>query len=255
MAQPKVYRFSEKAIQENKKLYLTTQIILPIFLFIFLLFSPITGSVLTNQPISESLEAWLIATLITEIGFPILSRILLKKMNETSITLSDESIVRASGKSSETIPFEKIIKLVITEKPSGDIYLLNLSLGNKSIILYGFDEMEEIANLLQNKIPRSIVQRKRQKINWYSPVTLTGIVAGAFLIIIVVQAFGPAYYFVFNFGLIFIGSIVMIISKPISRMYGKRFVIFEISVAILMMTSSLCVLLGVLLPSILWKLR
>lgn len=255
MDQPKVYRFSEKAIREIKQLYLTTQIILPIILFVFLLFSPITGSVFTKQPISTSLEAGLIATLIIEIEFLVISHILLKKMKASSITLSDECIVRTSGKSSETIPFEKIVKLIITEKPSGDIHLLNLGLGSKGIILYGFDDLEEIANLLQNKISESVVKRKRQKIDWNNPITLIGIMVATLLTIIVIQAFGPTYYFVFNFGVIFTSSIIMMLFKPMSRIYGKRFVIFEVGLAILMMIGSLCMILGVLLPSILWKLR
>jgi hypothetical protein len=255
MDQSKVYRFSEKAIREIKQRYLTVQIILPIILFVFLLFSPITGSVFTKQPISTSLKVGLIATVILEVEFLIISRIMLKKMKDSSLNVSDERIVRTWGKSSETIPIEKIVKLVITEKPSGDTYLLDLKFGSKSIFLYGFDDLEEIAILLQNKISESIVKRKRQKIDWNSPITLTRIMVATFLTIVVIQAFGPTYYFVFNFGLFFAMSIVLILFKPMSRSFGKRFVIFEIGVAILMMTGSLCMILGALLPSILWKLR
>lgn len=255
MDQPKVYRFSEKAIREIKQRYLTVQIILPAILFIFLLFSPITGSVFTKQPISTSLKVGLIATFILEVEFLVISRIMLKKMKDSSLNVSDEYIVRSWGKSSETIPFEKIVKLVITEKPSGDTYLLDLKLGSKSIFIYGFDGLEEIAILLQNKISESIIKRKRQKIDWNSPITLTGIMVATFLTIVIIQAFGPTYYFVFNFVIVFAGSIYMILFKPLSRIYGKRFVMFETSVAILTMVGSLCMILGTLLPTILLKLR
>lgn len=232
MEEPKVFKFSNKAITEIKQRYLALQILLPIVLIIFLAFSPLFGSI-TTIPKGALIGIGFFTFVIIEVEFILVSRFMLKRMMELSLALSEEYIVRSWRKSSERIPLEEIQKVVINEKPSGEIAYLDMHYGKKNIYIHGFDEMSEIAQHIQARMSASaVVKRKKQLTDWNNPLVLVGIGILTVAAILLIQHFGGTAYSAFN--IIFSAAVgtLLLTFKPISKSAGKRFEKFEIVMGI-----------------------
>jgi hypothetical protein len=174
--------------------------------------------------------------------------IMLKKMKTSTLTLTDESLERTSGKFTEKVNYADIQRMEVVEKSSGKIaYIQVRSSSRKTLYINGFEGMEDIVQQLEQRLPdKSQALRKRPAIDWSSSVLQIGIVAVSVIVILLIQRLGQYAYNVFNMLLLFAVGLYSLIYRPITKSAGKRFALFEIITGSVLVFCAL-VMAGILL--------
>ena len=224
MEQAETYQFSEEALKEAKQRILLWQLFFPVILAMFTFVSPIMGNDLSIKLIVFVIELIFIEGLLI-----IPPAVMFGKMKELTLTLSSESVDRTSGKLTEKINYRDISRIDINEKPSGKItYIKAQSALKKPLYIHGFESMEVIAQHIEHNVAdKSVLHRKRQAIDWNTPILqiATGILTVTAILLI--QGLGNNAYNIFNMFLLFAVALFTLIFRPITSSAGKRFEKFE----------------------------
>lgn len=226
--QPQTYTISNAFIKRTKNLYLMTMIMLPlgILFTLFLTLAPISQLDDSNFPIFFIIGI----TTFIELEIFIISRIMLKKISENTLTIDTDFIQRKSKVLEPPLDFKFIKKLIIKYNPNGSVNYIDVTNSSQTIRLYGFENMEEIAQILKTHLPHAEVKEHTYKFDYNSPV----------LFIIIFLACTILFSFADNHLSLPLDDIVpilmgiwMLFGKPISKAQGNRFRILEIVCSIL----------------------
>lgn len=158
------FDFSEDIIRKTDKLILK-----------FLLFStPILfglALVVLNESVSgalvESGGAFAISIAIFIIERPLNNR----RLRKIKIFTDDIKLIRQSKGTQKNILWCNIDKIKVTENARGQIHSIKLRGKSKQVIrLYGLCGMDEIANLIKDRVSDSVsTQIKRHRLDWENP--------------------------------------------------------------------------------------
>lgn len=234
----KVFKFSEETVKQIKKRYWIILCALPILMIAFSYFSPRAHGL--NKTAYYGCVAF--GIFMVELIILIQAPIMIKKMRELTLSISDESMERSGGKALEKVIYKEIQRLVIMEKASGQIESIRVSYANgKNLVLHGYENMESMVEKIRSKVTDpSLVQTKRRRLNWNEPIVIVTSMALTFIAILLIQNIGGANaYNVFNIGFQSIFGAVLLLHGPISRNAGQRFRKFEIIIGVILLVCSL----------------
>ena len=242
MEQTAAFQFSDEALKENKQRILLWQLFFPIILALFMFVSPMMG-----DNLSSKLIVFVIALIFIEGLLIFVPAIMFEKMKGLTLTLSSESIERTGRKLAEKIDYKDIRRIDINEKPSGKIaYIKVQSALKKTLYIGGFERMEMIAQHLEHTVSdKGVLHRKRQAVDWNSPLLQIATGTLTVIAILLIQGLGQNAYYIFIMFILFASALNSLIFKPITRSAGKRFEKLEIfaSVFVLLCATAMAVVL------------
>jgi hypothetical protein len=107
-----------------------------------------------------------------------------RSLRKTKVLIEEDRLVRQCGKRQQVILWDKITKVEMRESPKGDVEGIGLHQKHKrEVRLAGFNEMGEIARLINGKISDSVlVETKRSKFDSTSPVPATIVIIGVMIV-------------------------------------------------------------------------
>lgn len=236
------YEFSDQAIKDYKKRNYTMMFTIPIIIivFSFVLFKiekmddlVLFVSIITGITVFIMLEIFIV------------SKIMIKKMKKTRLDISENHFIRSGGGKSERVSFEHIKSVKEKRDPKGKLLLIELKTNNKAMNMFGFDDLEEILEIIKERSPDGVIlNQKIYKLDWNNPIVTVAIMLTTILVIALVMNFDKNLYFIAN--MIFVSgfSLFIFFYKPISKSLGSRFRIFEIISSSLMLGGSLMFMIG-----------
>ncbi len=223
-------RISNEFFANRKRFLIIFQVFIALFsgtIFFFLL----QGS--TALPISILIVTSYIGFI--EILSTVVTRMIIKRMREIEILVTDESIERVSGTFTETLPFSDISRVLIITDPKGKLMMVRLMSASITMDIADYDNTDSLVTLLKTKIdPTIITERKRS--SWKVLLQIVGLTVGVVFSAIIANQEG------FGFPIdriiqLFLG-ISILFYKPISRSRGERFRKLELVIAIVIIVLS-----------------
>ena len=222
------YAISDAFIKKTKRTYLCMYIFIPIGIFLMaalLLFAD--GD---TDNLSLFIGIFIGITAFVEIELLIVSKIMLKKVKENTLTIGSDFLQRSGKKAEDPIAFQHIQKLYIKKEAIGTIAYINIQTSTKTIRLCGFENLEEIADLLKATSVNASIKESQYKLDYNHPVMFA-----------LIFFFSLAVFYLFNANLslplsdlVCLGmGIWFLLFKPVSKAQGKRFRLFEIIVGAL----------------------
>ncbi len=239
MEQAITHKFS-KGVRRAKERYKTLSILLPVMFIAFLFLSPTTrdNSFATNAGIA------LLSFVVLGLIFYFTSSITLRKLSELSVSFFPDKFERASREHRETFLWKDVQSTEVLEYPNGEIATIKLILAKrKEVTLFGFEDMEGITKQIEQVLPDGVsIRRKRTKLNWDQPITITFILLLTLAIVLAIQEIGEKAYRFFNVFFFFSCGFYNLVSRPISRAQGAGWKMFETVIGIFLITCSVFLL-------------
>nr|WP_302595770.1 hypothetical protein [uncultured Cellulosilyticum sp.] len=227
--QPQTYRISELFIKRSKVNYLLSMIMPPIGICLMTFLVQHT----TDTPFNFQFFICFIGcvSIFLELEIFIVSRIMLKKVKENTLTIGEDFIQRKSKVLEPPIQFKFIQKLAIKYAPNGNVNTIDIQTSSQSVRLCGFENMSEIAELLKSKSPSAKVKEHTYKLDYNHPLAFITI----FVACILVFYFARYKFFLPLNDIFLVGfGIWLLLGKPISKAQGDRFRAIEVICSILM---------------------
>jgi len=108
--------------------------------------------------------------------------------------------------------------------------------------------MEWIAQQIEAAVPdKSMIERKRQSIDWDNPWLLVTMIMLLILVILLIQRLDSGIIFrIFNVMFLVTYGLISLVYRPISRSLGKRFEKFEIILGIFLILIGIVSAFGML---------
>jgi len=184
----KEFGFSEGFIKKTNRILLIAMLSGLPFAFVY-------GEIITGGSISAALRGvaytYLVLGAIWAIEIPLIRRIQRKR----KVIIEDERIVRRCGKRERNISWRDIAKIKIVETAPGGIHTIKLYERNKKAIrLYGFNQMETIADLVKEKVSDNVsIRTKRQRLDWDNPFMVIMYVWACALVIFPILVIAEKY--------------------------------------------------------------
>jgi len=117
----------------------------------------------------------LICGIIMAIEIPLINR----RLRKLKVFIYEDKLVKQCGKKHQILLWNDIARINIDEKKNGVVASIRLYPKKPKIAmyLYGFREMEDLANLIKERTSDSVLlQEKRWKLDWQNP--FVGVLAG-----------------------------------------------------------------------------
>ncbi len=230
------YHFSEKIIKERKKI-MNVMMIMMLLLIIF--FAYVGANEHGSVDFTMMAIIFAIAVPIIIIEFKVISHFMFKKLRETTLVIEEDKFVRIGGKFKEEVLFSDIDSIKVIRDKFNKIALIKLETKKKAMNIYGLDNMDGIADILNDHLPsKAMKNEKKYKVNWNSRGLLIGIMVATALVILLMMKVNLGLYQVFNMVFPLALAIYFLWYKPISKNAGSRFRIFEIIISIIIIISS-----------------
>lgn len=231
------YEISENFIKERKKNILNIAILM-IITMVMMSYYFIRVKGISDIPFF--LKTICIVGLLMIAEIVIVSVLMLRKVKTTTLTINEDNFIRQGGKtkkSYEVINYNDIVSAKIIRKPNNEIVFIKLKLQKNRFNITGFDQMEELVEILKN---RGIeIQNKKWKLDWNSTFVMFGIGGIAIILILVLMTFSDDLYNIFNKLLMLGLGAYILFGKTISKNMGKRFRILEYILGTLLIVLSI----------------
>lgn len=241
----RVLCFSKEAIKERKRnnylLMIMIAIMIPVFSY-YLIY------VKTDHPIDIKLFLIIIgfAEILLMLEMFIVFKIMIKKIIEMKLVVSDTSITRVGGRFQESINYDDIKKVSVKRNKTNRILYIKISYRKKSITLSGFDDMDSLFMQLHVKLKdQSMIVEIKNKVNWNSPIVTVTSFAGTMLVMILIVTLDLDLYETLNLFFPLAIGVIFLFGKPVSKNGGARFRILEIVLSCILIV---CGLIRVFLP-------
>ena len=171
----------------------------------------------------------------------VLTIFVVKKMRKIGYLVDEKGIARLDkqGESSELIDYESIDNVKIVTLKNNDIRVIKIKYGRKRLMMIGLDDMDHIATCLRVSDARDVISEKSSQIDWYS--LKTGVVTMVIIIpvMILLLLFRENIASCFS-GIILIGfGLYMLIFKPLTNYYGKKWRVSEVVLSLIIIGSKL----------------
>ena len=237
------YAISDAFIKKTKRTYLCMYIFIPSGIFLMSALLLFANGGIDNMALF--LGVFIGITAFIEIELLIVSKMMLKKVKENTLTIGPNFLQRFGKKAEYPIEFQHIQKLYIKKEATGTIAYINIQTSAQTIRLCGFENLEEIAEILKANAVQASIKESQYKLDYNHPAMFALIF---FIALFVFYLFNAKLSIPLN-DLVFFGfGIWFLLFKPVSKAQGKRFRLFEIIVGALIILSIgieyLAVLLG-----------
>ncbi len=232
-----VFNYSEKTIKERKKILFLMGIMIPVTMLLTIVFMSIGKD---SVDVIELAIIFVVVSVFVSLELMLVSYIMFKKLRSTKLVVCEEGIERIGGKSKEFIKYSDIKKLQVKNDKYGKLLFIKVNAKKRILTIYGFDNMENILNILKENVCEDInISEKQHKVDWNSPFTLVIVMLLTCGILIGMMKFNLSIYRIFNilFPLVLGGYFLFF--KPISKASGARFRIFEIIIACVMIIATI----------------
>lgn len=224
------YSFSAEVLQEVKRQLLFWQLFLPVILTITIFASP-----LADTRFLIKLLALTVSLLLLEGILLLQSRLMLERVKESTLTLTETAIEKADKRLRETISYAEVTRLDIVEKASGAIANIKVQSATKALNIYGFERLHEIVQMItQNVSEQTPLHRKRQTADWTNRPLQAVVGLATVGAILLIQRVSQNAYYVFNTLLLLATGLFTLTVKPISTSWGTRFAKIELGLGVLM---------------------
>lgn len=142
-----------------------------ILLFVMILTPPTIFVISGEIPIETVLTGLPYLILMAAVIFIIMQTTVFKILCNIKVIVSDDKIVKQSGKKEQSLLWSDISKVELRENPKGSVIFIILYRNQKKeLYLGGFNDMDKIAQLIKEKIGNNVsVQVKSHKIDWTNP--------------------------------------------------------------------------------------
>jgi hypothetical protein len=231
--------FSQEAIKERKRVNYLLMIMLPIMtaVFAYLFMKVKFDDDINIQPFFTIVG---IVVFLLMIEMFVVFRVMLKKISESKLIVSDMSIQRVGGRFAETIRYEEIQKLSVKRNKTDRILYIKVKNNRKTINLAGFDDMDFLLSYLRFKLnDESKIVEIKNKINWNSPIATVITFLGTMLVVSSMVLLDLDMYEMFNLFLPEVLGIYFLIAKPISKNGGARFRVLEVTLSCIIIVCGL----------------
>ena len=217
------YTISEAFIKKTKRTYLCMYLFIPIGIFAMATLLLFADGDTYSWPLF--IKIFIVMTLFIEIELFIVSKIMLKKVKENTLTIGPDFLQRSGKKTDYPIAFQHIQKLHIKKEATGTIAYINIQTSSQSIRLCGFNNLEEIAELLKNHAVQASIKESQYKLDYNHPALFALI----FFFLLAIFYLFDNHLSIPLSDLVSLGlGIWFIIFKPVSKAQGQRFRLFEI---------------------------
>lgn len=155
------FRFSKSIVKNTIRLLLLVVVIAIPCAFAFLLF-------LSNFDVSASLISTGYTFAFIGLLLTVETFLIFRQQWKTKVVIEDDKIVRQWCRRERDVLWHNIAKIKIVETVKGGIHAIILyETNNRALRLYGFSGMENMANLIKEKIPDNVsISVKRDKLDW-----------------------------------------------------------------------------------------
>lgn len=239
-----VLNFSPETLNERRRLIYIIMGVVPVLTGVFgYIFASLDGRL--NFPKMIFIIAIVIPFILIELI--IVSKIMLKKVSEIKLIISDSQIKRIGGKHEEVIIYGDIRSIMVKRNVTGNILYIKIRQNNKSVSLSGFEDMDKVLLYLTDNIEDNIkdeIKDTQYKVDWNNPFIVIATMILTAMIIILMVKLNMNIYRAFNVIFPILVSLLFIILKPISTNAGKRFRKFEVTISILLIVSEVFIVIG-----------
>jgi hypothetical protein len=225
----KVFQFSVERIKTTKnRMLLLGLLVMPIAIF----FIALVNAEGDNLDTSTRIGIFVVTLAMFEVILAVVSALMLRRIKELEIRVSNENIERKGGKSVESIAYQDLTRIVVRENKSGDIIGIQLYSPPRQVPIAGFNDMNLLLNEIVQRIPDGVeIRRKRTSIDWNHPFVFLLLVvltmAATLGLFTYVERLGEdVYEFFIALFLIAVGAFNLIY-RPVSKSVGARFRRFE----------------------------
>ena len=159
------FDFSEKIIREERRRLLVIFCFLALFIVIFALY-------ISNFRIEEALIAVGITLLVVGIIFSVEIPLINRRLRKLKVLIYEDKLVKQCGKKQKVLLWDDIARMKVIEKKNGNVAIIRLYPKKSGVTmhLYGFREIEELAELIKERtLGKVMLQEKCWKINWLNP--------------------------------------------------------------------------------------
>jgi len=173
----------------------------------------------TGAGLKETLTAWSIALLVVAaifaIEWPLVSRIL----RNMKVLVLEDKITKRSGKTQELAFWAHIKRIRRVENTKGEVVSITLyQESKKPIHIFGFDGMETIDLLVQERAPRNTpIQRSRQRPDWETRTVALLIGMGTAVIMALVASRGYQTFDIFTRLVAFVAGAGLLVFSPLTQ--------------------------------------
>jgi hypothetical protein len=208
------FEISETFIRKGNRSILVFFCFLVFFLLAFALY-------FTNFRIQKALSSLGIFVLIfgpiSVIEIAILNRIFRKP----KVLVDEDKLIRQCGKNQQILQWTDITRIKTVEKKNGIVVLIIIYPQKPKMAMHlsGFEEMEDLANLIKERTSDSIVyQEKRWKLDWQNPfIIVTTALVPTTVLMFVITSMGNKAVDVFAVSMAFIVSFGLLIFRPFTK--------------------------------------
>ncbi len=227
-----VYAISEAFIKKTKRTYLCMFIFIPIGILLMATLIFFTDGDI--QDISLWIVIFTVITLLAELEIIIISKVMLKKVKENTLTIGPDFLQRTGKKTESPLYFKHIQKLYIKKEATNNIAYIDVRTDAQTIRLCGFENLEDIKNLLIVNAPQASIKESQYKLDYNHPTifALTFFVALIIFFFFKYQLSIPLND-IFSMGF----GVWILFFKPISKAQGQRFRLVELICGLIIVLS------------------
>ena len=170
-----------------------------------------------------------------EILITVVKRIMIKKMREIEILVTDEGIERVGGSFRESLPFSDISRVLVITDPKGKLMMVRLTGTAVTMDIADYDDTDSLVTLLKTKIDPTLFTERKSS-SWKVLLQTIGLTVGVVFFAIIVHQAG--FDFPIDRIIQLLSGIFILFYKPISRSRGERFRKLELVIAIVIIVLS-----------------
>ena len=205
------FNFSETYIKKRLDIVLIT-----FFVCAFLIIG--FGLYLTSFDLEGTVIISGIVILQMAVIFAIEVPLIFRSLRKMKVVVLDDKIIKQCGKKEQIALWSDMVRVKIKENVKGGVENIKLfHKKNKKILLFGFNDMDKIAELIGENVNENVlVQRKRYKIDWNNnPMVLITTMLVTGLVLGMVHYWGLMDYFIplFLFGV----GIMLLVWGPMRK--------------------------------------
>ena len=206
------FNFSESRIQKTNRIML---IIFPFFILCAAGFALFISDYKVSKALITLVVPFLIMTAILAIEIPLINR----SLRKMKVLIYEDEIIKQCGKYQQTVLWDEILKIKLTETPEGSLVRIQLFRKNeKAIYLSGFNEMEKIAHLIKEKISDNVlVQTKRYRLDPDNPIVPIITCVATMVIMGIIASKGAKAMDIFAMLFALCAGFLLLIYRPITK--------------------------------------
>lgn len=191
----------------------------------------------TGAGLKETLTALSIAILAAAAIFAIEWPLVSRSLRNMKVLVLEDKITKRSGKTEELAFWAHIKRIRRVENTKGKVVSITLyQESKKPIHIFGFDGMETINLLVQERAPRNTpIQRSRQRLDWESRSVAIPIAMGSVVIMALVASRGDQAVEILARLVAFVAGAGLLVFGPLTQA-NLRFRWFEILAGVLLLT-------------------